>query len=414
MATDRGPADVASEIADRLCQEAYRYNGACTWMGTVQHGGGPNEVATFSWETIGPDLYGGASGIALFLSEMSARTGEAGYRETARAALRFSADRLNRILPRFRQGFYSGRVGVAFALARGAELLGEPEVALDAWRELEQRTADGNEGILLDVISGAAGSVAPLLWLARSSARSEPRVLAERLGERILAAANREAIGWSWGEDATGFPSHRPLTGYGHGAAGIGLALLELFAATGDTRYRDAGREAFRYENAVFNPERDNWPDFRYSADGGEQGHFGMAWCLGAPGIGLSRLRAMEIDAEHPEHRRDTETALRSVRRLLADAADPGREDFSFCHGWAGLGDFALRAATTLGSSDARALAEEIARRGSSVCAGSPGQWHCGMQRGTHPSLMLGLAGIGHFYLRLADPSVPSLTLVSP
>jgi lantibiotic modifying enzyme len=403
---------IAGEIADRLCREAYRHDGACTWMGTVQHGGEP-DPPTFTWETLGPDLYGGASGVALFLAELYARTGEARYREIAREALRFSAAGLDRIPARFRQGFYSGRVGVAFALARGGELLGEPAPAQEAARELDHRAADANEGILLDVLSGAAGSIAPLLSLAGSSGRDELRALAERLGRLIVAAAEKDGSGWKWGDDATGFHSHRPLTGYGHGAAGMGAALMELFAATGDPAWRDAGREAFRYESTLFDPERENWPDFRYSADTGERGHFGVAWCLGAPGVGLSRVRAVQIDAAMPQHRLDAEAALRTVRRRLASSADAGSEDFSLCHGWAGLGDFALLAAAALGSDEARNLAEEIGDRGAAANAGASDRWHCGLQRGTHPSLMLGLAGIGHFYLRLADPTVASLTLVS-
>jgi lantibiotic modifying enzyme len=404
---------IAGEIADRLCQEAYRYDGQCTWMGTVQHGGLAHDAATFTWETLGPDLYGGSSGVALFLAEMYGRTGEARYREIAREALRFSAGRLDRIPARFRQGFYSGRVGVAFAFARGGELLADPGLAQQAARELDHRIADENEAVLLDIISGAAGSVAPLLSLARSLGRGDLLALAERLGGLIVAAAEKDSSGWKWGDDATGFQSFRPLTGYGHGAAGMGTALLELFAATGDPVFREAGRQAFRYENTLFDPERDNWPDFRYSAETGERGHYGVAWCLGAPGVGLSRLRAVQIDAGTPQHRLDAEAALRTVRRRLEGSADAGVEDFSLCHGWAGLGDFALLAATALGSDEARSLAEEIGDRGAAANAGTPGRWHSGLQRGTHPSLMLGLAGIGHFYLRLADASVASLTLLT-
>lgn len=403
---------IAVEIADRLCDEAYRYDGECTWMGTVQHGGG-HDPATFTWETLAPDVYAGTSGVGLFLAEMYAWTGQTRHRETAREALRFSAGRLDRIPTPFRQGFYSGRVGVAFALARGGEVLGDSGLAQDASRELDRRADDENDGIRLDIISGAAGSIAPLLSLGSSLARSDLRRLAERLGERIIAAAHTDASGWKWGDDATGFSTQRPLTGYGHGAAGMGVALLELFAVTGSAPYRDAGRESFRYENSVFNPERDNWPDFRYSADSGDRGHYGVAWCLGAPGIGLSRLGAVQIDPATPQHRLDAEAALRTVRRRLESSTDPGSEDFSLCHGWAGLGDFALLAAEALGSTDAQSLAEEIADRGASANAGSPGRWHCGLQRGTHPSLMLGLAGIGHFYLRLAEPTVGSLTLVN-
>ncbi len=404
---------VAGEIADRLCREAFRHGGACTWMGTVQHGG-PHGPPTFTWETIGPDLYGGTSGVALFLAELFARTGEARYRETAREALRHAAGRLDAVPATFRQGFYSGRIGIAFALARAGALLDDRALAQEAARELDRRAADSNEDILLDVISGAAGSIPPLLLLSRRLGREDLRDLAGRLGRLVVAAADRDASGWKWGDAATGFPSLRPLTGYGHGAAGIGAALLELFAATGDTAWRESGLGAFRYENGVFDSERENWPDFRFTAETGEQGHYGVAWCLGAPGVGLGRLVAAGVDAAEPRHRLDAEAALRTVRRRLAGTDAAGAEDFSLCHGWAGRGDFALLAATMLESGAARDLADEIADLGAAANAGSPDRWHCGLARGTHPSLMLGIAGIGHFYLRLADPSVPSLTLVSP
>ena len=33
-------------------------------------------AVTFSWETLGPDLYGGTGGVGLFLAELYARTGQ--------------------------------------------------------------------------------------------------------------------------------------------------------------------------------------------------------------------------------------------------------------------------------------------------------------------------------------------------
>ena len=404
---------IATEIADRICHEAYRHEGACTWMGTVQQGGGPYGRATFTWETLGADVYSGTSGIALFLADLYLHTGREQYRDIATEALRFSTTRLDRIPEPFRQGFYAGRLGVAYALARCGEVLDLPWATEEGWRELDRRMADDDAGMLLDVISGGAGSIVPLLVLARSAGREDLRQLAVRFGERIVASANRGQNGWTWGDDATGFHTMGPLTGYGHGAAGIGLALMELFAATGCESFREAGRQAFAYESSVFNAQRGNWPDFRFTAEAGELGHFGVAWCVGAPGIGLSRLRAQQIDPATTECRRDVEAALRIVRRRLTESREPGGEDFSLCHGWAGLGDFALLASTTLRDTDARSLAEEIAGQGFVANGGAPERWHCGIQRGAHPSLMLGLAGIGHFYLRCADPAVSSLTLVT-
>jgi hypothetical protein len=38
-------------------------------------------------------------------------------------------------------------------------------------------------------------------------------------------------------------------------------------------------------------------------------------------------------------------------------------------------------------------------------------QWPCGISVGCTPGLLLGLAGIGYFYLRLYRPSIPSILL---
>jgi hypothetical protein len=41
--------------------------------------------------------------------------------------------------------------------------------------------------------------------------------------------------------------------------------------------------------------------------------------------------------------------------------------------------------------------------------------WPCGVPEGGEtPNLMLGIAGIGHFYLRLYDPRTPSILLLVP
>ena len=87
----------------------------------------------------------------------------------------------------------------------------------------------------------------------------------------------------------------RPLTGFGHGAAGIACALARLGHATGERRFVDAACEGIAYECAVFSVEAGNWPDFRGLP--GETGPVYMnAWCHGATGIGLGRLGAPYLE----------------------------------------------------------------------------------------------------------------------
>src|SRR5690606_15068344 len=116
----------------------------------------------------------------------------------------------------------------------------------------------------LDVIGGAAGAIPALLWIARAFDWEDAQAMALRMGEHLLKHAVREPFGWSW---PTPGLNVRNLTGFGHGTAGIGLALLEL-AATGDGRFRHAGEQAFQYERRFLDLERGNWPDFRDGALG--------------------------------------------------------------------------------------------------------------------------------------------------
>src|SRR5262245_1285365 len=59
-------------------------------------------------------------------------------------------------------------------------------------------------------------------------------------------------------------------------------------------------------------------------------------------------------------------------------------------------------------------------RRGRSTCvergieryAARKARWPCGTHVGETPNLMLGLAGIGHSYLRLYQPSIPSILIL--
>ena len=95
-----------------------------------------------------------------------------------------------------------------------------------------------------------------------------------------------------------------PLTGLAHGGSGIALSLMELHAATGRPEMLDLAREAFAYEDRFYSAARGNWLDVRFphSTDGEEpEGRFQVAWCHGAPGIAIARLRAAQIDTDRAE-----------------------------------------------------------------------------------------------------------------
>ena len=61
-------------------------------------------------------------------------------------------------------------------------------------------------------------------------------------------------------------------------------------------------------------------------------------------------------------------------------------------------------------------MAEGVGRIGQAQYVQQNLPWPCGVMGGWEtPNLMLGLAGIGYFYLRLHDPAmIPSTLLVHP
>ncbi len=406
--------DTAVSIALRLCRDAIWAGNRCNWVGPSMEGAGG---WTIVHKSLGPDLYSGASGIALFLAAIAARTGDRVVRKTALGAAAQASSRAEDIPPAVRIGLYSGLTGIAWALDRAGNLLGGQELRDRGDALMEQVRGADLDQQPLDVLSGCAGAIPVLLSLAASKRRAEYTDLAVRCGERLLNTAVRENEGWSWKTiDAPGMNPSRNLTGFSHGAAGIGWALLELGHATGDARFCAAAFEAFRYERSHYSAQFENWPDFRdYLRPPGQRNTpvYANAWCHGAPGIGLSRLRAQELTHD-PACREEAETAIRTTSRALEDprAAVNG---FSLCHGCAGNADLLIEAARTTNEPGHRARAEAVGHAGIDRFEAQRLPWPCGIPgAGETPGLMLGTAGIGYFYLRLDDPHLPTLLIPVP
>jgi lantibiotic modifying enzyme len=401
--------ETASAIARRICRDAIWAGDSCNWIGPFNDSWNMWDIRQRSF---GPDLYSGTSGVALFLASADQLEDEPLIRKTAEGAANHAHSHALDFPPASRIGVYSGTLGIAWSLIRLGELLGTAkwqERGARLLAEIDFQTPDAG----LDVMSGCAGAIPAILALSRRLARPALAEAAVQWGERLENAAVRSPEGWSWKTiDASIAGNGRNLTGFSHGAAGIGWAFVELFAATRESRFQAAGEEAFRYERAFYSPEVQNWPDFRdYLRAPGSPPVYGMAWCHGAPGIALSRLCAWRLTGS-VQAREEAEIAAQSTRRALESpgAADSG---FSLCHGCAGNADVLLEASRYLNARDLRELAVKIADRGIEQFEAQRLPWPCGIPRaGETPCLMLGAAGVGYFYLRLASPETPSVLII--
>jgi len=398
MPSDDAFLVMAAALAHEIADAAAWHEGRCNWVG-AQPGDESRPLGSRRIHAaLGPDLYDGTSGVALFLAEAGARLDDRRLRDTALGAVRHAVAHAGRIAPELRDGLYAGQIGVAYAAARtgSEEALAGARDVLEAWRR-----GRGNPAAA-DVFGGCAGAVAGLVALTEWI--DEPWLLdtATEIGDVVITRARGAPAGWSW-PDAADAANHH-LCGYSHGAAGIGHALLELFGATGEERFREAGERAFEYEQWWFDRRLATWPDLRgvaRAAGWDVPAPAAGSWCHGAPGITLSRLRAEQLGS----HRRDADPGL-AITRALARPPD----DFSLCHGAAGIADVLLYAASSRRDSAPAAVAAGIGQLGIERhgMTGFP----CGLPDGRTPGLFLGLAGIGLLYLRLSDPGVATPLIV--
>lgn len=356
------------------------------------------------------DLYNGLGGVAFFLAHLGAITKNDAYTKLARTTLTTIRGHLERLKSVSRSvGGFDGWGGWIYLLTHLSVLWNEPDLLVEAGSCVKTLPEMIESDKYLDILSGTAGCLGGLLALYQCAPSERTLAAAVQCGDHLIASARRMKSGIGWLTPTT---REKPLAGFSHGVAGISLMLLALESVTNEKRFRTAALQGFEYERSVFSAEMGNWPDLR-EVDGVDvsrenyQEHFMLAWCHGAPGVGIGRLRSLRyLDDE--AIREEIEVALKTTL-----AGGFGR-NHSLCHGDLGNVELLLLASQTLqysqwsGERDrlGSIILESIEERG----------WLCGIPLGVEsPGLMTGLAGIGYGLLRLAEPErLPSVLALDP
>lgn len=307
-------------------------------------------------------------------------------------------------------GWSSGWLGTA----RGAALVGRwsgDGALIGAGRTLAGRAVQaladepGRCPDYPDLLDGWAGHLAAVL-----AADLDPGLEATRhaasaaLLERLLAYAEPTTPDGpvSWPMAGTG-PA---VIGLAHGGSGITIALAAARAAglASSPPLDDLITRTRQWEDGHFRPDAGGWPDLRSDADVP-----GLAWCHGAPGVGLAAawrtLAGVPAGAEL--------TFTRAARMVTTFGAPTGAAPFdgTLCHGLTGLVELHLLGAEAWPAAGrehlatARTLARHLTRAGRS----GPG-WVCGVRDGRTPNVLTGLAGVAYTLARCHDPALaPSL-----
>lgn len=394
----------ARQVGDRLQFLALEDSGGVGWIGLTL----ANEKH-WMLSPMGADLYSGTGGIALFLAYLGEITQEEGYTKLAKQALQNMLAQLDFIKGKTNAiGGFSGYGSIIYTLTHLAALWQQPdlldhaEALIDYLEELVPKDTQ------YDIIGGSAGTLLGLVALYQ--VRPSARVLAAALlcGEHLLQEAEIQPRGIGWPKKEIQEPA---LAGFSHGAAGVAAALLALHQIQPDARYLAAAQNAFTYERSLFSEEAQNWPDLRQPTDEREKEieveRFMLAWCHGAPGVGLGRLKVLDV-LRDAAIEAEIATAVRTTQQIGFG------HNHSLCHGDLGNLEFLLLASEKLMDSAlqdhtyrvAAGILQSIERNG----------WLCGVPNGVEtPGLMTGITGIGYELLRLAAPArVPSLLIMEP
>lgn len=389
--------EYAHLVGDELCRQLRDPSRLARWT-YAQAGAEADDHVVGS-------LYYGSAGVALFLAYLDAIRPDERLRCAAERALAHSLANVPDGI-----GAFDGLAGQIYVLTHLHALWGEPRLLALALRKSQQVDAMIDERRDFDVLSGSAGVIAVMLGLERVC--GEGVDIAHRCARHLLAHAEATQPGLSWPlkhrEEATA-----NLTGFAHGAGGIGWALIALGASTGREEYVEAGRQAFAYERLHFDEDRRDWYDLRTSVltmNGGRH-HFGNAWCNGAAGIGLSRLESWAtLGKADDQLLHETYLALSATLRNFASIGND-----TLCHGRSGNCELLLRFATVRGELAFELEANTHAQAHWRRLASTP-DWPR-VEGGRQPlsGLLVGIAGVGMHFLRLAHPErVPSALLLDP
>ncbi len=394
----------AQKIGDALIADS---NGKIDWEAIDDPVNSANEYNI--------SLYTGISGVLLYFGQLYGQTGEPKYFSVLEDGLNWL--KKNKI--KYEQknySFYAGQLGIVYTLTQISKLVPVNQKAayLDLALEITEKASAHQYKIaehVTDLIGGIAGMIIALLHL--HSCRQEAWIIKDiqLLFRSIIERTSLSKAGIFWERN----PKHKNgLCGFAHGASGFAFVFLELGSYFKNKAFYKLAELTLAHENLFYDAEIMDWIDLRYLDEELEwmaksyrdtrQINFDKkkkmtAWCHGAPGIGLTRLRAFELTKEK-QYLKGLESALLKTKAFFEKPTG-----LCLCHGITGNALLFLELYKRL--EDDRYL-EFSVNIGKSLAKELPpfGLANFAEKITSLPvySLFLGQMGLGYFMLQLANP----------
>jgi type 2 lantibiotic biosynthesis protein LanM len=277
--------DAAVYVGEQLHRTAVRRAGTASWVCLVyDSGGSQEEEGSYRVGIVDDSLYRGLSGIVLFLAQLAKQSGREEFRTLAEEGLATLEARSEQWKANQCAGVHLGLGAKVFLYARLGQLWSRQDLFDKAVELLELLPALIEADTTLDIIAGCGGLIPVLLELARERPGSNAKALALRCGERITEQA---VIRVFPGGQGIGWEQFTMPRGFSHGASGMAWVLGLLAAAGLGGHFERAALAALAYERHLL--KGDHWTDIP------DKTQTSCFWCHGAAGIGLARLELSRL-----------------------------------------------------------------------------------------------------------------------
>ena len=367
-------------IADQVCAMAL-----VTDRGDIGfYGPQVEESGNFRIAPSGIYLYEGIGGIAVFLAMVTRKYPSEKYRSIFKLLInklfRYTEETAGKrqIRESGHTGAFYGEGSVISTYLLLYEITREERFLVWAKRHAEIVESVWETKQSMDYLSGLAGAVEVFAGLFRLSGEKRYLETAVRMGERIWECCEKTdtKAGWRLLEEV------KPLAGLAHGNSGLILAFGHLLELIKDRRYEERIRKLLAYEESLY--ENGNWKDLRHP----EGLRFcNNAWCHGAAGILLSRLRLKQCGFSDDSGM--VERDIDRCKQIFLEEMEP--EELCLCHGLAGnylaLGQY-------LRSEEDAELEREYGELGARILKRLE-EVDISAREEYNPALMTGISGVG-------------------
>lgn len=407
----------AKDIAENLSNNAIQEVTGLSWVSTINENNKPKATKN---ETI----YNGVCGILLFYLELYKKTRDEKYFETIVKGLKW-VEKYCENHPAASVSLFTGRSSMSYFYLKMYLATGMTEYlekALTTEKKIVRAIDDMSNHEITDYLNGISGRILGLISL--HSLSREPWILhtIHCYAEEIFNRAYLENGGLCWDRSTL---SIHGLCGFSHGASGVAKIFLELGNYLDNQSFFLIADKAFAYESFFYSKPANNWIDLRkmvFTEEDEKSFQTGYmsgdldffttgkdafnAWCHGAAGVGLVRLRAYEL-TKNRDYLNESELAI--AKTIETDITDKLLQSFTLCHGRGGNADLFLESYRVLGAKKYWEYAQKIALDALEA-NDQHGYYRSGTISKQDTSLFLGDAGIGYFFLRTLDPiNVPSI-----